>query len=156
MKPTDPYTVDSPQIQRLAEVSLALQRSFLTHATQKVSRNNISLPQLMLLSHLSTGEPLNMSRLASLMNHTIPATTGLVDRLTRAGLVERHTVPNDCRQVLVKITQKGIELVNELKLDVATAIHEIRQTLPPEDREAWVRIYNAIHRFCLQKQKRSN
>jgi DNA-binding MarR family transcriptional regulator len=87
------------------------------------------------------------------MGHTTPATTGLVDRLTQAGLVERFTTPTDRRQVLVKITPKGASLVGELKLDISKAVHEIMQNLSPEDREAWIRIYNSIYQFCTLKKK---
>jgi len=48
-----------------------------------------------------------MSQLAELMRHTTPATTGLVERLVEAGLIERFSHPKDRRQVLVRITDKA-------------------------------------------------
>ncbi|MDR0533069.1 MAG: MarR family transcriptional regulator [Verrucomicrobiales bacterium] len=155
MEATNTYAINSPQVQRLAEIAMFLQRNFLVHVTEKVAENKISVPQFTLLGFLSINESLNMGKLASLMGHTTPATTGLVDRLTQAGLVERFTTPTDRRQVLVKITPKGASLVGELKLDISKAIHEIMQALSPEDREAWIRIYNSIYQFCGQKQKKS-
>ena len=154
METSNIYAVNSSQIQRLAEVALFLQRNFLVHVTERVAANKISIPQFTLLGFLSINESLNMGKLASLMGHTTPATTGLVDRLTQAGLVERFTTPTDRRQVLVKITPKGAALVGELKLDIAKAINNIMGTLTMSDREAWIRIYNAIYEYYLKAEKK--
>ncbi|MDR1304659.1 MAG: MarR family transcriptional regulator [Verrucomicrobiales bacterium] len=144
----------SPQVQRLAELSMFIQRHFLVHVTKKVTVNKISVPQFTLLGFLSINEFLNMGKLAALMGHTTPATTGLVDRLAQAGLVERFATPDDRRQVLVRITPQGIALVGEFKLDIARAMDEVMQTLSTEDQEAWSRIYNSIYQFCARKQSK--
>lgn len=131
-----------------------IQRHFLVHVTKKVTVNKISVPQFTLLGFLSINEFLNMGKLAALMGHTTPATTGLVDRLAQAGLVERFATPDDRRQVLVRITPQGIALVGEFKLDIARAMDEVMQTLSTEDQEAWSRIYNSIYQFCARKQSK--
>jgi DNA-binding MarR family transcriptional regulator len=43
-----------------------------------------------------------------------PGVTRLVDRLERKGLVARTPCPKDRRRVLCRITDKGLELLNEL------------------------------------------
>lgn len=131
-----------------------IQRHFLVHVTKKVTVNKISVPQFTLLGFLSINEFLNMGKLAALMGHTTPATTGLIDRLAQAGLVERFATPDDRRQVLVRITPQGIALVGEFKLDIARAMDEVMQTLSTEDQAAWSRIYNSIYQFCARKQSK--
>jgi DNA-binding MarR family transcriptional regulator len=153
METTCTYSLNSPQIQRLAEIAMFLQHNFLVYVTGKVAENKISMSQFILLGFLSINESLNMSKLTSLINHTMPATTGLVDRLIQAGLAERFTTPADRRQVLVKITPKGASLIGELKSDISKAIHEIMQNLTPDDQEAWIRINNSIYQFCTLKKK---
>jgi DNA-binding MarR family transcriptional regulator len=128
----------------IAEMVTQIQRSFLVDLSTQVSRGNISIPQYTLLSFLNQSSGVTMSHLAELMEHTSPATTGLVDRLVSAGLVERFGNPTDRRQVLVKITEKGKELVEKIKANIVTKIVEISKDLEEEDVRAWVRIYRTI------------
>jgi DNA-binding MarR family transcriptional regulator len=145
-------TASRPQMtEELAEIATFLQRSFLVQLSEEVSKGNISIPQYTLLSFLNQSPGLNMSQLAQLMRHTTPATTGLVDRLFSAGLVERYGHPDDRRQVLVRITEKGRNLVEGMKRGVMKTISEISTNLSNEDFEAWVRIYRTINKYCASK-----
>lgn len=128
----------------LAEMLTQLQRSTLVDLSTQVSRGNISIPQYTLLSFLSQASGITMSRLAELMEHTSPATTGLVDRLVSSGLVERFGNPTDRRQVLVKITDKGRGLVEKIKSNIVSIILEIAGNLSEEDLQAWLRISKAL------------
>ncbi len=132
--------------EELAEIATQLQRSFLVELSTEVNRGNISIPQYTLLGFLNQSAGLNMSQLAELMRHTTPATTGLVDRLVEAGLVERFGHPKDRRQVLVRITDKGRDLVEGMRRGIVRNILELFKDVTPEDQEAWVRIYRAIVR----------
>ncbi len=134
----------------LAEMVTQLQRSFLVDLSTQVSQGNISIPQYTLLSFLSQSSGITMSRLAELMEHTSPATTGLVDRLVTSGLVERFGNPTDRRQVLVKITDKGRELVEKIKATIVTKILQIAQDLNGDDIQAWLRIYRTIISHCAK------
>ncbi|MEM1058044.1 MAG: MarR family transcriptional regulator [Verrucomicrobiota bacterium] len=130
--------------QEIAEIATQLQRTFLVELSQEVNKGSISIPQFTLLGFLNQSTGLNMSQLAELMHHTTPATTGLVDRLVEAGLVERFSHPRDRRQVLVQITNKGRELVEGMKRGIVNDVQETFKELEPDDQEAWVRIYRAI------------
>lgn len=137
--------IDSqPLAEEIAEIATQLQRAFLVELSQEVNKGSISIPQFTLLGFLNQSSGLNMSQLAELMRHTTPATTGLVERLVEADLVERFSHPSDRRQVLVQITDKGRELVEGMKRGIARDVTETFEELEPEDQEAWVRIYRAI------------
>jgi len=122
--------------EELAEIATELQRSFLVELSTEVNRGNISIPQYTLLGFLNQTSGLNMSQLAELMRHTTPATTGLVERLVEAGLIERFSHPKDRRQVLVRITDKGRELVEGLKRGIVRNLQELFKDLSQEDIEA--------------------
>jgi DNA-binding MarR family transcriptional regulator len=128
----------------LAEVLTQLQRSFLVDLSTQVSQGNISIPQYTLLSFLYHVEGVTMSRLAEMMEHTSPATTGLVDRLVASELVERYSNELDRRQVLVRITVRGREMVDRIKRKLVYHILEISKDLEQSDMEAWLRIYRRI------------
>jgi DNA-binding MarR family transcriptional regulator len=140
--------VPSPEILELADLTMYLQRFFLVSLTEKISKRKLSIPQYTLLGFLSVHESLNMGKLAALMGHTTPATTGLVDRLAEAELVERFATPSDRRQVLVRITGKGRLLVEEMKNELIHNLHGIAANLQQEDRKAWPRIYKAMKESC--------
>lgn len=137
-------TDHTPLAEEIAEIATQLQRAFLVELSQEVNKGSISIPQFTLLGFLNQSSGLNMSQLADLMRHTTPATTGLVDRLVKDGLVERFSHPRDRRQVLVQITDKGRELVEGMKRGIVQDVTETFDELEPEDQEAWVRIYRAI------------
>jgi DNA-binding MarR family transcriptional regulator len=137
--------------EELAEIATQLQRSFLVELSTEVNRGNISIPQYTLLGFLNQSAGLNMSQLAELMRHTTPATTGLVDRLVEAGLVERFNHPKDRRQVLVRITDKGRELVESMRRGIVRNILELFKDITSDDQEAWVRIYRTISKRTSPK-----
>lgn len=60
------------------------------------------------------GEGLPCSEIAAQMVSRDPDITRLVDRLEKAGLVERVRVARDRRVILVRVTPAGLKLVNEL------------------------------------------
>jgi DNA-binding MarR family transcriptional regulator len=138
--------------EELAEIATQLQRSFLVELSTEVNRGNISIPQYTLLGFLNQSAGLNMSELARLMRHTTPATTGLVERLVDAGLIERFSHPKDRRQVLVRITEKGRELVEGMKRGIVRNIQDIFRDLSQEDIEAWVRVYRTIMRRSTHQE----
>jgi DNA-binding MarR family transcriptional regulator len=137
--------------EELAEIATQLQRSFLVELSTEVNRGNISIPQYTLLGFLNQSAGLNMSQLAELMRHTTPATTGLVDRLVEAGLVERFNHPKDRRQVLVRITDKGRELVESMRRGIVRNILELFKDITSDGQEAWVRIYRTISKRTSPK-----
>ena len=152
METTKTYTSASPEIQRLADIVMYVQRNLIVSTTEKVSERKLSIPQYTLLGFLSVSDSLNMGKLATLMGHTTPATTGLVDRLALAMLVERYTIASDRRQVLVRITPKGRSLVEEMKADVAECLSKIMTLLQPADQAAWLRIYEIVYQYCSTKK----
>jgi DNA-binding MarR family transcriptional regulator len=59
-----------------------------------------------------SGEQLSPGRLAAAMMLSSGGTTARLDRLERAGLVQRSPDPDDRRGVLVSLTERGAELVD--------------------------------------------
>jgi DNA-binding MarR family transcriptional regulator len=148
--PPSPSTEFSQEARELADIAAFLQRHFVVKLTAKVTEQKLSIPQFTLLGFLSQQGPLSMGQLASLMGHTTPATTGLVERLNQAGLVARHHPDYDRRKVIVEITPKGTDLVEATKFEMAGCITNIMSRLSPEDSTAWVRIYRTIHNYVQE------
>jgi DNA-binding MarR family transcriptional regulator len=68
---------------------------------------------LTLLAHHG---PQPMGRLAEILDASMSSATGIIDRMAERGLVERVSVPDDRRVVLVRPTEAGEQLVDEAEL----------------------------------------
>lgn len=86
------------------------------HSRKLASEYELTAPQLVCLRQLSKDGPLAPSRLAREVSLSQATITGIVDRLERAGLVERRRDQKDRRQVSIHVTQKGNELVQRAPL----------------------------------------
>jgi DNA-binding MarR family transcriptional regulator len=68
-----------------------------------------------------------MSHIADYVNIPMSTATGIVDRLVKNGYLERNRSESDRRIVIIKLTAKAKELVNEIKgigLKYFSMIHE--------------------------------
>ncbi len=144
--------VENKSIEKLAELTMFLQRHFLISLTHQTSILKLSIPQYTLLGFLSAKGSLTMGHLAALMGHSTPAATGLVDRLCKSGLVRRTSSPQDRRQVHVEITQEGKTVVENTRQELVNCLQEISSKLSAPDREAWVRIYETMFHYCEEKR----
>ncbi len=117
---------------RLADFVLFTQRSCILNLSPELNRGNISFPQFFLLAYLSSEEYLTMSDIAKKMGHSTAAATGLVDRLEKLGYVERIHAAEDRRKIMVRITQKGVELVARMRKEIASGLAEILSGMDEE------------------------
>src|SRR4029078_207389 len=70
-------------------------------------RGSLSLVHLHVLSILESEAPIAMKRLAESLDVSVASATGIVDRMTERGLVQRHSLESDRRVVLVELTDSG-------------------------------------------------
>lgn len=117
---------------KLADFILFSQREFLLNLSKELNRDNISFAQFFLLNYLATSKELTMTDIARKMGHSTAAATGLVDRLEKLGYMERTHAVDDRRKVMVRVTSKGLDLVNrlrdELQQQIADAMTETSAT----------------------------
>ncbi len=123
-------TVDTD---RLADFVLFTQRSCILNLSSELNRGNISFPQFFLLAYLSSEDYLTMSDIAKKMGHSTAAATGLVDRLEKLKYVERVHAAEDRRKIMVRITQKGTELVARMRREIATNLSDIMSEMDEEE-----------------------
>ncbi|MGH9207688.1 MAG: MarR family transcriptional regulator, partial [Acidimicrobiales bacterium] len=66
--------------------------------------SEVTLSQLIALHIISAKSPMTMLSLSEALGTRPPATSAMVDRLARAGLVRRTPDPTDLRRVLLAVT----------------------------------------------------
>jgi len=98
--------------------------------SERLVRLGISMTQLHVMHLLEHHGELAMSRLAETLDVSLSAATGLVDRVEERGFVERIRVPEDRRIVLVRITDAGRQMLEDVEL---LRVGIIRQVLDELD-----------------------
>jgi len=109
----------------VADFIMFTQRSFLLDLSRELNRGNVSYAQFFLLGYLSTEKQLTMTDISRKMGHSTAAATGLVDRLEKLGYVERLHAADDRRKVMVQITSKGQQLVQQLRDNLASNVADV-------------------------------
>ncbi len=130
---TSPSTTGPVDTDRLADFVLFTQRSCILNLSSELNRGKISFPQFFLLAYLSSEEYLTMSDIAKKMGHSTAAATGLVDRLEKLSYVERVHAAEDRRKIMVRITNKGTELVARMRREIATNLADVMSEMDEEE-----------------------
>lgn len=92
----------------------------------------ISSTHLHVLFLLETEEPMPMSRLAELLDVSLPNVTGLIDRMVERGFVERGRDAGDRRVVTIRSAEAGREAVEEIDQIRRQTLGKVLAQLNPE------------------------
>ena len=94
---------------------------------------DMSTPQLKALLLISEEKGIRMRELAYRLGGSFSNATVLVDRLVDRGLVERMAEPQDRRVVLVRATEDGQHLIEQLATSWRTLSAPLLEALTSED-----------------------
>jgi DNA-binding MarR family transcriptional regulator len=86
---------------------LRLHHRISARAAREYRRIGLSIPQFDLLSTLSEREGVSQQELAARLYVTKGNVSGLIDRMTALGLVERRAIPSDRRSYALYLTGEG-------------------------------------------------
>src|SRR3954447_16325935 len=109
--------------------------------TGRMVKAGISMTHLHILWVLEHHGDVTMSRLAELLDVSLSNATGLVDRMAERGLIDRIRVPNDRRIVLVRPSEQGARIRDEIEAIKQDRLRSILGRLPAERLE---RVLGAI------------
>lgn len=107
------------EVQHLADFVLFSQRSCILRLSPALNQGKVSYPQFFLLAYLADEDCLSMSSIAKMMGHSTAAATGMVDKLQELGHLKRFTAAADRRKIMVKITEQGRRLVEQMRNNIA-------------------------------------
>jgi DNA-binding MarR family transcriptional regulator len=112
---------------------------------------DMSTPQFKALLLISEEEGIRMRELARKMGGSFSNATVLVDRLVERGLVERLAEPQDRRVVLVRVSEEGRSLIDQLVTSWRTLSASLLENL---DGEELAKVHEALS--LLLKAARQN
>ncbi|WP_406856634.1 MULTISPECIES: MarR family winged helix-turn-helix transcriptional regulator [unclassified Alsobacter] len=104
---------DSGDVLRTWFRFLRLHHRITSRAAQEFKRIGLSLPQFDVLSTLSEREGVSQQEIAERLYVTKGNVSGLIDRLTAQGLVERRALPADRRSYALHLTPQGRALTEQ-------------------------------------------
>ncbi len=81
---------------------------------KEIEKQKLTVTEWRVLATLSDGDGLTIGQLADMVIAKQPTVTKIIDRMSEAGLVERHTGQVDKRQTTIYTTERGKELVRDL------------------------------------------
>jgi DNA-binding MarR family transcriptional regulator len=132
--PQPPAGVPDDELHRTAN----LLHSAAVRLLRRVRAEDIGMdldgPRASLLSIVAFRGPLAMTRLAEVEQVSVPAITKTVSRLESQGLVTRERSDQDRRLVLVRVTPKGRELLEQGRAARVRGVADLLTGLSADDR----------------------
>ena len=89
----------------------------------------LTLSQLIALHFISAKAPVTLISLSEALGTRPPATSAMVDRLARAGLVCRTPDPNDLRRVLLAATSTAAQMIGKIDPDTARQLQAVLSSM---------------------------
>ena len=97
--------------------------------SERLVRQGISMTQLHVLNLLDRHGEMAMNRLADMLDVSMSAASGLVDRIEERGYVERIRVPSDRRVVIARVTDVGRRLIDDVDSVQTEVLHRVLDRL---------------------------
>ncbi|WP_069768819.1 MarR family winged helix-turn-helix transcriptional regulator [Streptomyces sp. LUP30] len=114
----------------------------------------LSLHQLKALRAVAEAPGLNLTALAERLDIGMPTASRLCDRLEAAGLLERGTHPFSRREVQLRLTLSGRQVLNDVAGRRTQALSAVMAAMEPADRVALRRGLQALHTARAATQSR--
>jgi len=128
--------------------------SVIKRRTDALMQGKITFPQHIALEILSVEEPLQMKAIAKALRVSLPAATGLINRLVVMKMVERVYDTNDRRVIHIILTLKGRETLEQIRKTRRKGIEEIFGVLSQEERQTYLEILRKIKRTFHEKNQK--
>jgi DNA-binding MarR family transcriptional regulator len=106
--------------------------------------HRVTLTQFRVLVVLDAHGPTRLNQLAARLDVASSTALRTVDRLVAAGLVDRRDNERDRREVVIRLTPAGQDVVREVTSRRKQAIEEIAARMPRERRRALVEALTAF------------
>ncbi|MGH3686772.1 MAG: MarR family winged helix-turn-helix transcriptional regulator [Pseudonocardiaceae bacterium] len=113
---------------------VAYLRAVVVASTAVWAGRGMTLLQLSALHLISALAPVTPTELARALGTRLPATSAMVDRLTRIGLVCRTPDPQNRRRVQLTLTADAEPIVGETDLDTARRLQAVLTGMSPRTR----------------------
>lgn len=109
-----------------------------------LGKGTITIPQYLCMNLILVKGSIMMKEIASGLHISLPAATGLVDRLYIMGLIKRAYDDSDRRIIKIVLTEKGKGIVNQVKEQRKSAVIDVFSQLSESERSQYLKILRKI------------
>ena len=138
--------------QEVFELVPHLVRGMFKRKMDALGKGYITLPQYLSLELIDSYGLLKMKEIARELNVTLPAATGMIERLYKLGLVKREYEPRDRRVIEIILTPKGKKVLNDVRRKRRKAIEEVFSNLSERERRAYLNILRKVKSILYEKE----
>jgi len=107
--------------------------------SERLVRLGVSMTQLHVMSMLDRHGDMPMSKLADMIDVSLSNATGLVDRMEERGYLERVRVPDDRRIVLVRLSETGRRLLEDIEVLRTEMLRTVLDRMEPDQLDGLAR-----------------
>jgi len=129
----------------LAAMFVPLARALVTREEPALHAHDISMWGYIVLTALAEQPVRTQAALAQAINADKSRIIGVLDDLQQCGLIQRQPDTADRRVHLLSLTPAGDQLRRSVEAAIRDSEQEVLATLPPADREAFVRSLKALY-----------
>lgn len=122
----------------------AAERSWLRHLDAALCARRLTADQWCMLTNLSSDTGITMSELAARTQLPPSSATRHADHLAERGLIFRVAAADDRRRILIGLSRRGVELVEEMRVEEEHAESALRRHLGGDDYLELVRLLERV------------
>ena len=126
------------------EISIMVPKLMKGARSSFLAKSNISTAQMIMLVSIHDHGQCKLKTLAKERGISPPTATGLIDRLLKAGYVKRGSDPEDRRVVIVSLTKKGENAVQDFLSTVRKRWKNILIHLTSKEQHQYLNIVKKI------------
>ncbi|PEA54879.1 MarR family transcriptional regulator [Bacillus pseudomycoides] len=116
---------------------------------------SLSKTEVFCLLWMERNTDITMSKIAELLDIPMSTTTGVVNRLVKKEYIERYRSESDRRIVLIRLTETGLELVEEVKQNAAYYFNLVTEALSEEEKAFLLQIFQKIMNHIATSQPKT-
>jgi DNA-binding MarR family transcriptional regulator len=146
IEPAAPEETPEQDVDAVTSTVLTASRLLVAVSARSLAsvQERVTLPQFRLLVVLARHEDTKLVTLAAQLAVNPSTAVRMVERLIAAGLVDRKVNPANRREVLLRLTESGRQIVDEVTARRRAEIAAIVAAMPPEQRSGLVSALRAF------------
>jgi MarR family transcriptional regulator, lower aerobic nicotinate degradation pathway regulator len=133
------------------EMIIRIQVRCLAEACRKGSFNELSVAQLQAVKTIRCAKEVTISRLAELLEVSVPSASTMVDRLVEKGILIRERNHKDRRKVVVQISPEAVTDINKVESAILNTFEDIVRSIGLNNSRKWVEVLERVKEVIEKK-----
>jgi MarR family transcriptional regulator, lower aerobic nicotinate degradation pathway regulator len=133
------------------EMIIRIQVHCLAEACRKGSFNELSIAQLQAIKVIRCEKEVTISRVAELLEVSVPSASTMVDRLVEKGILIRERSHKDRRKVVVQVSPEAVGDINQVESAILKTFEDIVRSIGLDNSRQWVEVLERVKEVIEKK-----